>query len=193
MCSIEKPVHNKSSRPAPAGRPGRVLNLPRYATYFFTVIANELSHGASRLYLRNFGVGIFEWRIMAMLAIEPCITANRICEVIGFDKAAVSRGTKSLRAKGYIKVGSIGSDQRTRILELTAAGHQLHDKMLDLALERERRLVRNLSATELNVLLDLLRRITEGMPYVNELGFQKNERSPLNQRRSHRIAANIRS
>ena len=187
MCSAEKPPNKKPWKPAADGRAERVLNLPRYATYFFTVIANELSHGASRLYLRKFGIGIFEWRIMAMLAVEPRITANRICQVIGFDKAAVSRGVASLRTKDYVKIGSVGGDQRSRTLELTLAGYRLHNKILDVALERERRLLRDLSASEANVLLDLLSRIHKGMPVVNQLEPNEGGRALEAKHKSYRV------
>jgi DNA-binding MarR family transcriptional regulator len=168
MCSIKEIEPKRPWKRSADGRAPRVLNLPRYATYFFTVIANQLSNGASRRYLREFGIGIFEWRILAMLAIEPRITANRICEVIGFDKAAVSRGTKTLRQKGLITSESVDGDQRLRRLELTRAGYKLHDQMIGVALDRERRLLRDLAPNEVDQLLDLLRRIADGLPLVNE-------------------------
>ena len=168
MCSIKEIEPRRPWKRAADGRAPKVLNLSRYATYFFTVIANELSHGASKKYLKEFGIGIFEWRILAMLAIEPKITANRFCEVIGFDKAAVSRGTKTLRQKGLITSEAVDGDQRLRVLELTRAGYKLHDQMIGVALERERRLLRDLNSHEVDQLLDLLRRIANGMPHVND-------------------------
>ena len=45
-----------------------VLDLSQYVTYFFTVLANRISSGASRLYLKRFDIGIIEWRLVAMLA-----------------------------------------------------------------------------------------------------------------------------
>lgn len=168
MCSIKEIEPKRAWKRSADGRAPRVLNLPRYSTYFFTVIANEISHGASRRYLREFGIGIFEWRIIAMLAIEPRITANRICQVIGFDKAAVSRGTKTLRQKGLISSASVDGDQRLRTLELTRAGYKLHDRMMGVALDREQRLLRDLNPNEINQLLDLLRRIADGLAFVNE-------------------------
>lgn len=64
-----------------------VLDLERYVLALLVFLANKLTSGASTLLRRHFGVGTTEWRIMALLAIEPWITANRICKVIGFDKA----------------------------------------------------------------------------------------------------------
>lgn len=168
MCSIKEVEPRRPWKRSADGRAPRVLNLSRYSTYFFTVIANELSHGASRRYLKEFGIGIFEWRILAMLAIEPRITANRFCEVIGFDKAAVSRGTQALRKKGLITSEAVDGDQRLRVLELTRAGYKLHDQMIGVALERERRLLCDLNPQEVDQLMDLLRRIANGMPHVND-------------------------
>lgn len=37
-------------------------------------------------------------RVLAMLKVESNISANRICQVIGLDKAAVSRALKQLLA-----------------------------------------------------------------------------------------------
>ena len=52
------------------------LDLENYVPAFLTWIANKLSSSASLIYRRRFGVGIVEWRIMALLAVEPWITAG---------------------------------------------------------------------------------------------------------------------
>jgi DNA-binding MarR family transcriptional regulator len=145
-----------------------VLNLSYYVTYFFTVVANKLSSGASRLYLKRFDIGIIEWRIMAMLAIEPDITPARITQVIGLDKASVSRESRKLEEKGYVAMGEGDANARRKTLRLTPEGYHLHDQMIQVALERERRLLSDLSAEEVDVLVNLLARTTAKIPYVNE-------------------------
>lgn len=163
------------SEMATAGKPSQrrnggreVLNLANYATYFFTVAANKLSTGASRLYLKRFGIGIIEWRIMAMLAVEPNIAPARIVQVIGIDKAAVSREMRKLEEKGYLSVADHATNVRRKTLELTAAGYEVHDQIIQVALERERRLLSDLTREEVAVFLDLLARTTACIPYVNE-------------------------
>jgi DNA-binding MarR family transcriptional regulator len=159
----------KSNAVASPARPGtKVLNLPRYATYFLHLVSNKLSSGASRLYLSKFDIGVIEWRVMGMVAVEPGITSNRICQMIGFDKAAISRATRTLETKGYLRIIAAPDDQRRRTLDMTARGLKLHDQILAIALERERRLLSGLSEQEVDVLLDLLARIAEQLPYVNE-------------------------
>ena len=108
-----------------AVRQGRkVLNLTGYVTFYFTVLANKLSSGASRLYLKRYDIGIIEWRVMAMLAVEPRISPVRICQIIGLDKGAVSREMRKLEAKGYLTVDEDPESTRRRTLELTPSGQR---------------------------------------------------------------------
>jgi DNA-binding MarR family transcriptional regulator len=159
----------RSNSIASLARPGtKVLNLPRYATYFLHILSNKLSSGASRLYLDRFRIGVIEWRVLGMVAVEPGITSNRVCQMIGFDKAAISRATRTLESKGYLRVSAVADDLRSRTLDLTARGLKLHDQILTIALERERRLLSGLSGQEVDVLLGLLARMAENLPYVNE-------------------------
>jgi DNA-binding MarR family transcriptional regulator len=51
-------------------------------------------------------------------------------------------------------------------MSLTPAGRTLHDRIILVALERERRLVECLSATERETLIDLLGRLHRRLPDV---------------------------
>ncbi len=136
-----------------------MLDLERYSPALLQFLANKLSRGASTLYRREFGVGIIDWRIMALLAIEPGIPAARICKVIGLDKGPVSRSIAFLTGRGLAAAIADGGDARRRILALTSAGQVLHDRILVVALERERRLLSCLAAAEVDLLLGLLNRL----------------------------------
>ena len=97
--------------------------------------------------------------MLSMLAVEEDITANRIAQVIGLDKAAVSRAVQTLIKSGDIATKLNPNDGRSVTLSLTPKGFQLHDKIISVALEREKRLLAGLSANEIETLLDLLRRM----------------------------------
>jgi DNA-binding MarR family transcriptional regulator len=83
---------------------GQTLDLERYVPAFVTFIANKLSRSATAFYQSRFGVNVTEWRIMSLLAIEPGITASRICYVIGFDKGPVSRTLALMQKRGLIAI-----------------------------------------------------------------------------------------
>ena len=139
-------------------RDGRaVINVANYIPYFFAAINNALSRGASARYLDEFGIGIVEWRIVAMLAIEPTIPAARICEVVALDKSATSRGLKSLSDKKMVCFEEPSRDARRRIWWLSDLGYDTHDRILEIALERERRLLQGVDPADLEITLRVMR------------------------------------
>lgn len=147
-----------STRTRRAGEPP-VVDLDNYIPAYLTFLANKWARSASHLYLKRFGIGIEAWRILVLLAIEGPITANRVCQVIGMDKASVSRNFKRLAELGFLQVEDDPDDARQRLAQLTQAGFALHDDMLPLVLEREQRLLSCLDGDERDVLCKLLRRL----------------------------------
>jgi DNA-binding MarR family transcriptional regulator len=160
------PSTRSRKEPAKAADAGPTLDLDRYVPALITFIANKLSNSATTLYQRNFGVNVTEWRIMALLAIEPAIPASRICHVIGFNKGPVSRTLTEMRDRGLIAIRTDPNDGRTHSISLTAKGRATHDKVIVAALGRERRLLSCLSPAEREVLIDLLRRLHNNLGAV---------------------------
>ena len=66
-------------------------------------------------------------------------------------------------------MGLDAADGRVRIATLTPAGRALHDKIRDMALERERALLSVLSESEVDTLIGLLKRIHENLPAVERV------------------------
>jgi DNA-binding MarR family transcriptional regulator len=161
---------NRSSRasrakaPAPDSR--SVLDLDRYTVAYLVWTANKLSRGASQNYLKLFGVGVETWRCLVLLAIHNSVPAQQISQVMGMDKASVSRCFKIMQQKGLILMGLDASDGRVRIATLTPKGRALHDQILEMALERERVLLSVLSESERETLLRLLKRVHENLAAV---------------------------
>lgn len=154
------PVRNENGR--------EVLDLDRHITALLTWLANKLARGASAEYRKKFGVGITEWRVLALLAIEREVSANRIVEVIGLNKGATSRSLKALESRGLISIRASNRDGRTKINALTEAGQRLHDEILPVAMDRERRLLQHLSAEETEQLSAVLLRLHASLPEVNQ-------------------------
>jgi DNA-binding MarR family transcriptional regulator len=82
------------------------------------------------------------------------------------DKASVSRCFKSMQARGLIRTELDAADGRVRRAVLTAQGRALHDRIRDVALERERVFLSVLDAGEVDTLIALLRRLHENLPAV---------------------------
>jgi DNA-binding MarR family transcriptional regulator len=154
--STKKPRRPKSTEAPDAGR---TLDLDRYVPALITFIANKLSRSATVLYQKRFGVNVTEWRILALLAIEPAISAARICHVIGYDKGPVSRTLAVMEERGLVTIRTDKHDGRTHAISLTPKGRSTHDRVIALALERERRLLSCLRNDEREALINLLVRI----------------------------------
>jgi DNA-binding MarR family transcriptional regulator len=146
------------------------LDLDSYIPAYLTLLAGKLSSSASAVYRPRFGVGIADWRMMALLAAKPWVVASHICNSTGLDKAAVSRSVRSLQDLGLIEVAPDRKDQRRQLIALTRKGVALHDRIVELAVAREQALLEGLSETERNTLLRLLVRLQKQLRAVNAVG-----------------------
>jgi DNA-binding MarR family transcriptional regulator len=176
-------AHVRKPRPAAkvSPAPGPAIDLDRYTPAYFTFIANKLARGASAHYLQTYGVGIESWRILVMLAIEPRVTAQQVVQLVGMDKASVSRAFKSMHAQGLIHFSSDAKDGRLRHASFTPKGRMLHDRIMRFALMREQVLLSVLSGEETETLRGLLRRLHANLPAVEAASdvFMVEERAAL--------------
>jgi DNA-binding MarR family transcriptional regulator len=164
-------------------RRATVLDLERYVPGLLVFLSNKLASGASTVYRRLFGIGITEWRVISMLAVEPNITAQRICQVIGLDKAIVSRTIRTLEEQSYVSAHPDKTHGRRITLALTAKGWHLHDEVYKVAIERERILLGDLSDAERERLILLLRNLLNRVGHVNAYAPDGNSKASVGSRR----------
>jgi len=158
---------NLNGQSDPSRMSAHALDLDRYIPAYFTFLAGKISNSASATYRPRFGVGITDWRIMAMLASEPWISAGRISSATGLDKAAVSRSLRVLERGGLIDIRPDAADQRRQSVALTRKGVALHDRIVALAIDREEHLLDGFNASERKSLLDFLMRLQARVQAAN--------------------------
>ena len=141
--------------------------LDNYVPALLTHLALKVSGGAAAIYRRQFGISVTDWRIMALLAGEPWMTAGRVSEMYGYDKAAVSRGLASMLGKGLIETRFQGNNRRRQYIALTPAGLKMHDEIVQIALAREALLVAGLTVEERADLVRLLTRMSAAIPSLS--------------------------
>jgi DNA-binding MarR family transcriptional regulator len=124
-----------------------------------TNLAQKIAATASATYRPRFGVGITDWRIVALLAAEPWIAPVRICEATGLDKAAVSRSLRDLSEAGLVEVRGGEPNRRRLPVALTAKGLAVHDRIVGVALSRQERLLKGFSPEERAQLRDFIARM----------------------------------
>lgn len=145
----------------------RVLDLDGYLPAYLSQITNKWSKSASRLYLANFGIGINEWRVMTLFAIEPGATAQRTCSILGIDKAAANRSVGHLESLELVKLTANPNDGRSFLIQLTEKGWRVHDAILEIALAREGLLLKGLSSVDRRTLISLLDRVRSNLSLLD--------------------------
>lgn len=140
-----------------------VLDLKTSAGFNFTLIANKLSRGLTKILRDSFDIGVVEWRVMAHLAKdEPCL-ASEIAKLGTIDKGLVSKTFKSLEAKGLINIECLSNEKRPRLASLTDQGHALHDEALPIVEARKALLFTDLSSAEIDQLFATLAKIRSNL------------------------------
>jgi DNA-binding MarR family transcriptional regulator len=146
-------------------------NKPAYRSsipYLLGAVANLLSARGARLYRETFDIGLTEWRLMWVLGHEAPITAATASQIMVTDKGAVSRALAGLDLRGLVKVTSNPADGRERVIELSPAGWRLHARISRVAKVRQKKLLSIYSAEECALLRDLLTRLLDHIPDVDD-------------------------
>ncbi len=147
---------------APPADPPRTLELERFLPYRLSVLANTMSTALAGAYALRFQLSIPEWRVIAVLAPQPGLSAAQVAERTAMDKVAVSRAVASLLRARRIERTVEESDRRRSQLRLTRRGLALYDEVVPWALAYQDEVLRGVPSrarTRLDALLDdLLRR-----------------------------------
>lgn len=135
------------------------LKLAEFLPYRLSVLSNTVSKQIADLYQAQFGVTLWQWRVMAVLGEMPNLSASEIAERTAMDKVAVSRAVAGLVELGHIKREAVQDDGRRSLLSLTRAGQSTYNQIVPLALARDAKIKATLTEadiSELNRLLELL-------------------------------------
>ena len=137
----------------------RFLRLQDYFPYQLAVASNQVSRMVARHYQSRFGLTIWEWRVIAVLAEGRSISAQLLGEAAAMDKVTVSRAVKALLGRALISRKRDEADRRSSLLKLTRKGRETYEKVAPLALEAETALFEGENETELKRLAELLNRL----------------------------------
>ena len=135
------------------------LVLDKFLPYRLSVLSNRLSAAIAESYSRRFGLSIPEWRVIAVLALNPGLSAAEVAERTAMDKVAVSRAVRRLLSTGRARREMAPGDRRRSVLELTPEGRQVYRRITPALRRYEAALLAGLSARDQHQLDALLRRL----------------------------------
>lgn len=139
------------------------IDRQQYVPAYLALVSNSLQWSGSQLYLRNFGIGINDWRVLTSLGNRPGSTAVALSNWLDMNKSMVSRSFRTLQ-----DMRLIGTDSKVgrKKFYLTATGAALHEQMMPIAMRRNDILLQGFSDEEQSALLDFLRRMHTNMNMV---------------------------
>ena len=141
--------------------------LDRFLPYRLSILSNRVSQIIANAYARRFGLGVTEWRVIAVLGRYPGLSANGVAARTAMDKVAVSRTVARLLERGLLQRDMHDDDRRRSVLELSREGYGIYDEVVPAALDYERRLLAPLDDDERSQLDKLLRKLHEGLNRID--------------------------
>ena len=144
----------------------RTIDFESGIPFLVSALGNKISAQASNTVRDELGIGLMEWRILALLAVENEATPARIGQVAGVDKSVVSRAAASLEHRGLITVTPDPAANRQTRLAMTDAGGEMHDRGIAVSYVRNEQLLEGFTAEERELLAAFLKRVTANLANI---------------------------
>lgn len=132
------------------------IDLDRFLPYRLSVLTNLVSGTIADAYRQRFGLSVPEWRVLAVLARYPRLSAAEVAGRTRMDAVAVSRAVARLLAAGRLRRTVSRDDRRRSVLSMSTAGAAVYRAVAPLAQGYERALLESLDATDRTALDRLL-------------------------------------
>jgi DNA-binding MarR family transcriptional regulator len=149
------------------------LDLDNYVPGLLLWLSNKIASSATQVYRSRFGIGVTDWRVLAYFEVYPWTTASSACELMGLDKAAVSRSIALLVENGWLQ--SRPSGLRKVEYRTTKSGKTFHDEVLPVAEAREEALLEGISKSDRARLIRVLHQMLQNLPAVSNAGVPKTD------------------
>lgn len=126
-------------------------------------IAEVVARLATQTIQARVGLRNTDLRLLNLLDAAEGVTVNEIARRAHVDKAWVSRSLRQLEKSGLVTRRGLQKDSRVSVIELSAKGRVLLERVRPLAQARETRLLDGIDAVAFKVSLDRLMSNAEGI------------------------------
>lgn len=114
-----------------------------------------------------FGVTPVQYSIMTAIERQPKLDQASLCEEVGIDRATMADVLGRLEQRRLVARRRSGTDQRMKLVSMTAIGRQLLARIDPHARRAHERTVEALPAEDRAVFIETLRHLVEGAPNVD--------------------------
>ena len=148
-----------AGRPAASGSVDELASVTQFYTYRLHRLSSLLSRQMHDELQARYGLGLAEWRTVAVLGEFGVLSLRDVAQYASIDKAQVSRLLPKLIRGKYVARDSHPVDRRRASLRLTEAGWKLHAEILALGRRRQAWLAEALNREERARLVSYLDRL----------------------------------
>ena len=138
-----------------------LLILDRFLPYRLSVLSNTVSTAIANRYTERFELRIPEWRVLAVLGMQPGLSAAEVAAKTAMDAVAVSRAVTRLIKQSRLERRYTSQDRRRSELRLSEQGQRVYEEIVPIARAYERALLDGLDESERLELDRLLQRLTQ--------------------------------
>lgn len=145
-----------------------VLELNRFLPYQLNHLAETVSRSFSKIYAEKYGIGIPEWRVIAMLGERGAMTARDISVATSMHKTKVSRAVAALESRDFVMRVKNPEDMREQTLRLTSNGTAVYEDIIPKALAYSDELQSALTSEQKHLLNDVFNRLHQAVRQRDE-------------------------
>jgi DNA-binding MarR family transcriptional regulator len=135
--------------------------LERFLTYRLHVLNKITDRDTNRAYLEDCGIPLGEARCLAAIGRYAPLSVNDLARAANLNKGQASRSAQALVDRGLVEKALSASDGRGVVLTPTQAGMAQYQRIIDLIAQRNEEIFGCLSASEQQVLGEMLDRLIE--------------------------------
>lgn len=150
---------SKTDRDPPGAAHKTVLKLSDFLPYRLNHLAETVSRSFSKIYAETYGIGIPEWRVLAMLGERKVMTARDVSQATSMHKTKVSRAVAALEKRNLIQRDRNPEDQREQTLRLSPEGIAVYEDIVPRALAYTQELENALTEQQKAVLDEVFSRL----------------------------------
>jgi len=136
------------------------LILDEFFPYQLTKLQALVSDKIAQIYTGEFNLSRQEWRVLAILANNPKLSAKQIGELANLEKMPASRAIKKMQEKLLLTKAENEKDKRSSLLQLTLAGKKLFKDLEPMVLKQEQEILSTITANELQALNSLIKKLS---------------------------------
>jgi DNA-binding MarR family transcriptional regulator len=149
------------------------LDLDNYLPGLLLWLSNKVSSSASSLYREKFQIAVTDWRLLSYFLIYPWSTASKAAELMGLDKASISRSIALLVKNGWLTNRPLGL--RKIEYKVTPSGVKLHNAVFKVAMAREKALLDGFSEEEKALVISMMHRMLNNLKVLEKVGREKRQ------------------